>query len=47
VSAPAFPPVIMGEAAELTPRPLIFRLCGYWPWFLIAKVYVPGLKLVL
>ena len=47
MSEPAFPPVMTGEAADLTPGPLIFRLCGYWPWFLIAKVYVPGLKLVL
>jgi hypothetical protein len=35
-----------GDPALVTPGPLIFRLCAYLPWFWIAKLYVPGLKLV-
>jgi len=34
------------DPALVTPGPLIFRLCGYLPWFWIAKLYFPGLKLV-
>jgi len=34
------------DPALVTPGPLIFRLCAYLPWFWIAKLYVPGLKLL-